>query len=354
MDKIKITYGDLKDTAIDDLLQKQAEESALRRGEGTGSQEEGHVSLIYKSWFNLMIAGLIGALIGWALVEPHLDDSVVQHGKSTGMAFLLFASVGGFTGLMVGSMEGVLARNFSRALRSGAIGLAVGFGGGLISPIVAGLIFISVVGLGVGMLGGNSSASMLIVGMMARTPAWAIVGMAMGLGPGIALKSKKMVYNGFIGGMIGGAIGGLLFDPINFVVSGGTFTTGVGVSRGIGLGVIGACAGLMIGMVEMLTKDAWLLMIAGPLTGKQFIVHKNPTFIGSSPKCEIYLFKDPAIEPFHGAIHTIRDGYELEDKNTPSGIYVNGQRIKRKRLENGDEIHISTIKFIFSEKEKKA
>ena len=66
-------------------------------------------------------------------------------------------------------------------------------------------------------------------------------------------------------------------------------------------------SGLFVGLVESLTKDAWLLMIVGPLKGKQFIVYKNPTRIGSSPKCEIYLFKDPAIDPFHATINILRD-----------------------------------------------
>lgn len=355
-EKIKISYGDLRDPTIDDLLKRQTEELALRRGEGAGSLEEGKVSLIHKSWFNLMIAGAVGALIGWALIEPHFDESLIEQGKRSAASFLLFATVGGFTGLMVGSMEGILARNYTRACKGGAIGLGIGFGGGLVSTFVAGIVFSLIALLGVGMVGIKglkNPTNLLIIGMLARTPAWAVAGMTVGLGPGIALKSSKMVFNGFIGGMIGGAIGGMLFDPINFIVSGGTLQTGAGLSRAIGLLVIGASTGLLIGMVEMLTKDAWLLMTAGPLTGKQFIVYKNPTIIGSSPKCEIYLFKDPAIEPFHGALHIIRDGYELEDKNTSSGIYVNGQRIKRRRLMNGDEIQIGNVKFSFSEKEKK-
>ena len=108
------------------------------------------------------------------------------------------------------------------------------------------------------------------------------------------------------------------FDPVNYVVSGGTLESGVAVSRALGFAVVGATTGFMIGLVETLTKDAWLLMTEGHLKGKQFIVYKNPTVIGSSPKCEVYLFKDPSIEPMHAAIHTIRDGYEIEDINSPA------------------------------------
>jgi pSer/pThr/pTyr-binding forkhead associated (FHA) protein len=109
----------------------------------------------------------------------------------------------------------------------------------------------------------------------------------------------------------------------------------------------------MIGWVEMLTKDAWLLMTAGPLTGKQFIVCNNPTLIGSSPKCEVYLFKDPEIEAFHAAIHRMRDAYEIEDRGTATGTLVNGERITRRRLVSGDEIRIGRTAFTYSEKPKR-
>ena len=94
-------------------------------------------------------------------------------------------------------------------------------------------------------------------------------------------------------------------------------------------------------------------MTAGPLKGKQFIIYRNPTLIGSSPRCDIYLFKDPVVEEAHAAIHQIRDGYELEDKGSKSGTYVNNVRVKRKRLVSSDQIRIGNALFVYSEREKK-
>jgi len=358
-DKIRISYDDLKSPKVDEILSRQAEESALRAGAGTPSGVIVKESFIYKSWFSLMMAGLIGALIAWVLIEPHFEDTEVDTARSVVFAFLLFSSVGGLAGLMIGSMEGILARNFLRAFKGGVVGLAIGFGGGLLATYVAGIVLYIVVNIGVAIVGREAAIDpkhhfagfMLVV--IARSLAWTVAGMTVGLGPGIALKSGRLTLNGFLGGMFGGLIGGLLFDPINYVVSGGTLETGAEVSRAIGLSVIGASAGFMIGLVEMLTKDAWLVMTAGPLKGKQFIVYKNPTNIGSSPKSEIYLFKDASIEPFHAAINIVRDGYEIEDKNTKSGTFINGQKIKRKRLKNGDEIQLGETRLVYSEKEKK-
>lgn len=354
MDKIKISYHELTDPKIDELLAQEEEEAALRRGVGAATGEVSRTRFIYQSWFNLMLAGFVGAFIAWALFEPHFHDNLSMRAQQGFIGLFMISSVGGLAGLMIGCMEGILARNFPRGLMGGLIGLGVGFGGGLVSAVCAGIVYIIVALVGIGMLGRDMGLlAEFMLNVIARTLAWTVFGMTVGLGPGIALKSKKMVLNGFIGGMLGGSLGGLLFDPIGAVVSWSNLVQGGEVSRAIGFSMIGAMAGLMIGLVEMFTKDAWLLMTAGPLAGKQFIVYKNPTLIGSSPKCEVYLFKDLAIEPFHAAIHTIRDGYELEDKDTAAGTLVNGHPIKRKRLANGDLIQIGEARFIYSERDKK-
>jgi hypothetical protein len=271
----------------------------------------------------------------------------------------MLLSIGGMTGFMIGCMEGILARNFTRAFKAGSLGFIIGFGGGIIAALVTVLLFALLNPLGIAIVGQEAAAdpvnhfSGLVLMIIKRSLIWTTLFMAVGLGPGIAIKSKKLSFNGFLGGMIGGAIGGFLFDPINYLISGGTFMTGVEVSRAVGFCVVGGCAGLMIGLVEMISKDAWLVMDEGPLRGKQFIIYRDPTIIGSSPRCEIYLFKDPTIEPSHAVIHKIRDGYEIEDKDTPSATWINGQRIKRKRLLNGDQIRIGKTQFTYAEKQKR-
>ncbi len=356
--KLRITHEELRSPEVDQVLKRQAEELTLRTGMATRTIQPQKVSLIHRSWFYLMIAGALGAFIAWAVIEPYFDDEMVSVGSGF-IAFLLLLSVGGLTGLMIGCMEGILARNFFRALKAGGVGFLVGFGGGIASAIIAGLLMLFIDPLGIAIVGRAAAAdpashlSGFLLLVIRRSLIWAVVCMAVGLGPGIALKAKKLIMNGFLGGLIGGAIGGFLFDPINYIVSGGTFMFGGEISRAVGFCVVGGCAGLMIGLVEMISKEAWLVMTEGPLKGKQFIIYRDPTVIGSSPRSEIYLFKDPLIEPAHAVIHTIRDGYEIEDKDTPDGTWINGQRIKRKRLTTGDEIRIGKTQFTYSERSKR-
>ena len=157
--------------------------------------------------------------------------------------------------------------------------------------------------------------------------------------------------NGLLGGVLGGLLGGLVFDPINYV-----FTSADGqalVSRGIGFTLIGLMVGLFVGIVEQWTKSAWLLMKAGPLAGKQFVVFRNPTVLGSAPKADVYLFKDEAIEPRHALIHDRGGRFEIEDMDTADGTYVNGIPVRRQVLKSGDQIVLGKTVLEFALKESK-
>ena len=92
-------------------------------------------------------------------------------------------------------------------------------------------------------------------------------------------------------------------------------------------------------------------MRKGPLAGKQFILFRDTTVLGSSPKADIYLFKDDAIEPRHATIVNRAGRFEIEDCNTPDGTYVNGIPVKRTVLNDGDQIVLGKTVLEFSFKE---
>jgi hypothetical protein len=280
------------------------------------------------------------------------DAEKGSSGKSMATAFLLFPLLGALIGLCVGCADGLLSRTYLKALKAGGLGMLIGGAGGLISGIIAS-IFYAILGALVGSLELNpfTSAPGFILQVVRRTVAWSILGMTLGLGQGIALKSKKMVLNGFLGGTLGALMGGLLFDPIDILVlSKGQYDPfrTAGVSRLVGFLVTGGFVGFMIGLVEQLNKDAWLVMTEGPIKGKQFILYKDVTRIGSSPACEIYLFKDPAVAPEHAVIRKIHDGYLLIDNSSKSGVTVNGRKRAEHKLDDGDLVQVGKARFSFS------
>jgi hypothetical protein len=347
---IRINTSDLHSPDVDSYVEMQ---NYLRRDVGPVGNQTWIVRVIYANWFYLALCSMIGGLVGWALLEPWIDDNVAPE-EQLAASILMFPVVAASVGLFLGAAEGIICRNPLRALRCGAIGLAIGFVGGLIALIPTGIVFSIMTGIAFSLWDDPQPDTMptglaLLVLMMGRAAAWSIVAIPAGMGQGIALGERKVVVNGLVGALLGGLIGGLLFDPISMVL-----TTADGqalYSRGVGFAAIGGFVGLFVGLVEGWTKTAWLLMQKGPLAGKQFILYKDTTVLGSSPKADVYLFKDDAIEPRHALITNRAGRFEIEDCGTPDGSYVNGIPIARARLNDGDQIVLGKTVLEFSMKE---
>ena len=314
--------------------------------------------LIYSNWFYLMLAGGIGGLVGWGILEPSFDDNEMDGENVNIAAALIFPVVAAAVGLFLGAAEGIMCRNLPRAITSGIVGLGVGFGGGLLALIPTSIFFAIMSQFALTFWKNPRPDRMpdgiaLFILMIGRAGAWAIAAIPAGLGQGVATRERKVIFNGLIGALLGGMIGGFLFDPISLLLV--TDDGQAAYSRAVGFTVIGVAVGLFIGLVEGWTKTAWLLMRKGPLAGKQFILFKDTTVLGSSPKAEVYLFKDDAIEPKHAIIYNRGGRFEIEDCNTPDGTYVNGVALKGRRyLQAGDQVVMGKTVLEFALKEVSA
>ncbi|QDT74636.1 FHA domain-containing protein [Lacipirellula limnantheis] len=353
-DPIRITTADLQRPEISDYVEMQR---YLQRDVGEIGRQPWLIRVIYANWFYLSVASAVGGLVGWACLEPWYDDTSTIEEEADVIGLLIFPIVAAGIGLFLGAAEGIICRNPLRAVRCGAVGLGIGFVGGLLTIIPAGILFAVMAGIAMSLWENPSEGEMptglaLLVLMMGRGAAWAVAGIPAGIGQGIALREKKVMINGLVGGVLGGLIGGLLFDPISLVLiaDDGQAT----YSRAVGFATIGLFVGLFVGLVEGWTKTAWLLMRKGPLAGKQFIMFKDTTVLGSSPKADIYLFKDDAIEPRHALITNRGGRFEIEDCNTPDGTYVNGIPVTRTVLRDGDKIVLGKTVLEFSVKESSA
>jgi hypothetical protein len=349
---IRLTSDDLFSPKVEGYLEEQA---VLRRAVPEAPPQPLVLRILYSSVFYLSVASAIGALAAWAITEPFIVEGVAQESEDDFeiINILLFPTVASFVGLFLGAAEGIMCRNARRAATSAAVGLGMGFVGGLVALFPAIIIYGISIAMAVQLDPPTSDTDMpsgfaLLLMMMGRAAAWSVAAIPAGIGQGIALRERKVVINGLLGAAIGGLIGGLVFDPIYLLL--GTPERAV-ASRAVGFAVIGIMVGLFVGLVEQWTKTAWLLMRAGPLAGKQFILHKNPTVIGSSPKADIYIFKDAAIEPQHALIHNRGGRFEIEDCNTGDGTYVNGVPVKRQMLKVGDKVVVGRAVLEFAVKE---
>ncbi len=69
--------------------------------------------------------------------------------------------------------------------------------------------------------------------------------------------------------------------------------------------------------------------------------------IGRSRDCDVFL-EDLAVSRLHATIREVGDGsYEIEDHHSAAGTFVNGMRITRYQLIEGDIVQIGLNKLIF-------
>lgn len=272
------------------------------------------------------------------------------HTRKTAAGLLLFPLVAGFIGLFIGAADGLVCRVLRRALLCGMVGLFVGFVGGFVTGRMADVIYAPLTHLATKSSGTEGLTSLgFMLQLIGRSLAWCLAGSAMGLGQGIALRSKRLLVYGLLGGLVGGLLGGLLFDPIAFLVV-GPDKPSAALSRLIGFGVIGLSVGVTIGIVELLARDAWLRMTQGPLTGKEFLVFKDVMNIGSSPRSDIYLFNDPQVAENHAVLRAVGDECEIEARQSSSPVLLNSRSVTRARLRHGDNVTIGRTSFVFQQR----
>ncbi|HEX4124236.1 MAG TPA: FHA domain-containing protein [Tepidisphaeraceae bacterium] len=228
--------------------------------------------------------------------------------------------------------EPLVQRNWAGAIINGSVGAMLGLIGGV---VVASWLYRSEIRDSTGTVWSYCSDAIT----------WGILGLFLAAAAGVVMRNWKKLWNGMLGGLAGGAIGGLLFQPIGALVGSDS------VSRLVALVAIGVVTALATALVENAAKTGWLRVLTGLIAGKQFILYRNPTYVGSSPDCEIYLFKDRLVGPRHAAIHIVPGGFELENLPLGGQTTVNGRPVNRARLRNGDRVAIGGSTFLFQEKQ---
>lgn len=242
--------------------------------------------------------------------------------------------IGLFVGLGLAIAEPLVSHNATSGLARGCLGVGLGVLGGFVISLFIDDVY--------HFLGGGGD-EFSVQQVFARGVAWSILGVFLAIAPGIAMRNWKKLLLGLVGGAIGGLVGGFLFDPICQLTGSDIPARFVNI---VGLGVGAAVATTLL---EEAAKQGWLKVATGVITGKQFILYRNPTVIGSSPKAEIYLFKDPTVAPKHAAINGIGGEYLVTALNGAT-VLLNGAPVRQQRLRNGDQIRIGNTIFLFGSK----
>jgi hypothetical protein len=284
--------------------------------------------------------------MGWGIGEPFFKEGVAIR-TFTGMLgiILIVPLVLTFMCLGFSVAESIVEHSTSKAIQRAALSVPLGLVFSLMFMVAGGIVYrvglqlCAAMGVDIGSMAGYKNPATWI----ARSLAWMVFAAAAGIVYGFADRSFQKGRYGVIGAVLGGGIGGLAFNPISAAAGSGA------PSRAIGFALIGLATGVAIGIVESALKDRWLYVASGPLAGKQFILYKPVTTIGSSQSCDIYLFKDTSILPQHGVIE-MRGAQTFLRSDGP--IFVSGAPTRMRALQSGDLIQIGRYAFHFRERQR--
>ncbi len=309
-------------------------------GEAADQRVETHEergNILLQAWFYLGIAGLLGAILGWAISEPaFIDNGGHRWGNLWMLPMVVTLQCVGFA-----IAESIVERSAKKAVVRGLLALPLGVVLSFVFDFAAEIMFR--IGVSIAAEAGAQTFRNPAF-WVARGLAWMVFGAAGGVVYGIVGQSSKKTLYGALGGVIGAGLGGMLFDPIVMISKGGA------PSRAVGFALLGVATGVAIGLVESALKDRWLYVTAGPLAGKQFILYKARTLIGSDQKCDIYLFKDPNVLGEHAIVEIAGTRVQLRALGP---AYVSGQPARVQVLQSGNSVQIGRYSFRYSERQRK-
>jgi hypothetical protein len=346
---IRVTEADL--AAIENAPAATATQPAIATPEAGGrsygninttaaeaepTRSEDRPSFLLQGWFYLGAAGLLGAVAGWGICEPAFID-----GEGTAWGNIWLMPVVTMMMLICFALaESIVERSAKKAatrlLKVVPLGVVFGF----VFYGVANVVY----AVGLQLVFSAGVQTFRNPGWwFVRAIAWAVFGVAAGLTYGLVGKSSKKAKFGVMGGAIGAFVGGLAFDPIALAFNQGAS------SRAFGFGLLGLAAGAAMGFVESALKDRWLYVSSGPLAGKQFILYRSTTTIGSDQISDIYLFKDASIAPQHAVID-IRGTQAILRSHAP--VFVSGVPTQSRVMLSGDTIQIGRYVFRYNERHR--
>lgn len=318
------------------------------------------------------LAGMLGALIAWAIVNPFLCAAEARAaGHHVQLSYAGSVGLGIVSGLFVGLLLGVAdalgSASRHDATRTILTCAGVGAVGGIIGFHIGNVVY----GAALSLAGGAGiynrplppgspapSALAFVLLVLGRGFGWALVGASIGAAHGIAKRVPQKTINGAVGGFIGGGIGGSFFEILVWIGLAGALPippsligSEPSIYRFLTYAITGGAIGLFIGFVEEITKRAWLIRLVGRNEGKEILLYKPVTILGRDEYADIPIFGDPDVAPKHATINASGQRHFIEDAGSTYGTFLNASKTtKREMLQDGDLLLIGKTKFMFRDK----
>lgn len=299
--------------------------------------------------------------------------------------FIYYCALCGGWAAFVGWMVGALAAPENPLGRAGIMGLFLGLmlalGLSLVDAVwnlgmrqlgkVIGRVSVAlVVGAVAGLIGGMLGQALLDAThlQLIFVLGWTLTGLLIGASIGVfellaslvqqrdGSGARKKLVKCLIGGTAGGVLGGLLamLLKIGWEKALSDRSADAWSPTATGFVALGMCIGLLVGLAQVILKEAWIRVEAGFRSGREMILAKERTTIGRAESCDIGLFGDNTIEKLHASILQAGNRYYVEDASTPVGTFVNDQPVRgRMQLNSGDLIRVGKSLLRFNERQKR-
>jgi pSer/pThr/pTyr-binding forkhead associated (FHA) protein len=281
------------------------------------------------------------------LTEPGMPAdprSPLWEGREKLMVFVGVTLIG----LIAGAFQGFTKGSMRHMWVQMGVGGALGAVGGLLGYSIGGMLVAIIFGADVFVRGAPIPIT-AVARMVAMTP----LGLCLGAAIGATNLTSRSLMAGAIGGFVGGAIAGLLFDPVAFVLAplkmlvSGTSEVG-GPSRAATFLLIGFCVGLFTGLVDLLTRHAWVRLVLGRNEEREWPLDSQVTTFGRDERALVPLFGDSTVAPLHASVVRHGGDFVLHDAGTPVGVGLNGMRLAQPTaLKPGDTFQIGTHQLQF-------
>jgi hypothetical protein len=292
------------------------------------------------------------AFLAWAFGRPVSSDSIPGAGfKGLLLGMLIAAGLG-----LVDALLNLDYRQVEQIAKRVGITVGVGCAAGLVGGMFGQALY------GVVLPYSSIFASVFLI------MGWTITGFLIGGSIGAydvltRIQNKedihgamRKVINGVIGGTAGGLVGGLallVIGGIWMAIFSNKNRDELWSPSAMGFVILGMCIGLLIGLAQVLLKEAWVKVEAGFRAGREMILSKPETTIGRAEACDIGLFGDAKAEKLHAKILQQENRYLLADVGTPGGTFLNGKLVQAPTpLHSGDEIRVGNSVLRFREKQK--
>jgi len=152
-----------------------------------------------------------------------------------------------------------------------------------------------------------------------------------------------------VGGLLGGLIGGSTYERLSTLLRAVTHDRELALTVGtaVGLIILGACIGSLIGLVEDILRTAWLKVVVGRLEGRTFTLTRKETRLGKADNCDIVLPGDDDIFPQHAVIEQAQKTFVL--RPLQHSVLVNRQPVSSShQLKHGDRIQLGKTQMTFN------